>query len=171
MIPAANGTGSQGTDGRHGPPDALRPDANWQATLSTLPPAPDARADSQQGCDDQVRGVEPDVGDHSLVGRTRRRRHREVTLLPARPADRARQARAFVASADLDDDQPRHLGRLSARHAVVLAAASAARLDPLGRSTGHFGRSGPVVCAAAREFPGPLSAGRCDRRNRAADAG
>ena len=104
MIPAANGLVPKELMVDMVRQNALRPDANWQAALSTLPPHQMLVLDPEQGRDDQVRRVESDVGDHSDVGRTRRGRSRKVAVLPARSAPRARQAGAFIAPSDLDND-------------------------------------------------------------------
>ena len=87
--------GSQGTGGGDGPPQRLAARRELAGDPDDPAAPPDAGPGPEQGCDDQVRGLESDVGDDSLGGRPRRRRHREAALLPARLADGARQAGAF----------------------------------------------------------------------------
>ena len=71
-------------------PGALRADASWQAILTTAAAPPDAGPDPQQGLDDEVRGLEPDVGDDPVgdgAGRcadARRQRYYRL-VLPMEP--------------------------------------------------------------------------------------
>ena len=62
---------------------------------------------------------------------------------------------ALAPPADLDDDQPRRLGRLAARDPQRRPAAGDDRLAPLGRPAHRRRRRGPVARAVAGQLPGP----------------
>ena len=91
----------------------------------------------------------------------------QEALLPARPAARARQAARLVPPADLDDDQPRDLGRHVARRPHQPAAASDARLAPLGGAADHHRRRGAFVVRASATASSPPTC-RPTRRARTA---
>ena len=164
MIPAANGQVPKEWSVDMVRPGALRPDANWQATLSTLPPHQmlvlilSKDATTKFAAWNRMSAmipssVERDGGDH-----------REAALLPARPADGARQAGPLVPSSDLDDDQSRRSGT-AIRPTRLSVSQQQALLDWLhwGGQLILSGGAGQSYLAASREFPGPVPAGRRDR--------
>ena len=114
MIPSANGVVPKETGVELIRERALRPIRAGRPTLTTLPTHQMLVVDSEQGFDQQVRGLEQDDGVDPVDGRARRERPREAALLPAGAADGTRQGRPVTASADLDDDQSRDLGQLCA---------------------------------------------------------
>ena len=150
MVPDANGMVPKQFEVELLRAGALRPDATWQANLSTLPPhqmlvlilskdsttkfaAWSKMAATLPG------SAERDGGDLEKV-----RYYRLV--LPIEPDSVV----ALVSPAHLDDDESRRLGQLFARRAVGFAAASDARLAALGWANRSLRRRRPVVFGVAR---------------------
>ena len=153
-------------------PDSLLADESWLATLRVLEPhqmlilvlAKESNDAYAHWARFQAMGPpsEDRIGSDD---------QEQEALLPAGLAARARQAARLVPPADLDHDQPRDLGRHVARRPLQPAAASDARLAPLGGAVDHRRRRGAFVVRPPRQLPRPLPAGRSVERERLCSRG
>ena len=137
-------------------PDSLLADESWLATLRVLEPHQMLILVLAKESNDayahwaRFQAMGPPSEDRTGI-----RGSGEEALLPAGPAARARQAARLVPPADLDHDQPCDLGRHVARRPHQPAAASDARLAPLGGAADHRRRRGAFVVRASATASSP----------------
>ncbi len=140
-------------------PESLRYDDRHTAALRPLLPhqmlVPILTKGPNEGYGrwSHLRSHVPALGDEERPGRLR-----QSALLPNHPHDRARPLLPADPPADLDDDQPRHLGRHAARHAEREPAGRDEGLAALGRAIDHRRRGRAEPRPVPRELPGPVPA-------------
>ena len=135
MIPAANGLVPKELAVDMVRQNALRPDASWQATLSTLPPHQmlvlilSKDATNKFAAWNRMSAIIPSSAERDGGDIEKLRYYRLVLPIEADKPALSSHPLTWTTISHID------LGRLSARHAHVLAAASTARLASLGRAT------------------------------------
>ena len=163
MIPAANGQVPKELAVDMVRQNALRPDASWQATLSTLPPHQmlvlilSKDATTKFAAWNRMSAIIPSSAERDGGDIEKLRYYRLVLPLePDKPALSSHPLTWTTISHAIWDGYPPDTLSFSQQQALLDWLHWGGQLD-------HLGRGGPVVLALAREFPRAVLAGRCDR--------